>query len=134
MLVISHELRNPLQVILGQAQLMSVKMTPEMRAVMGSNLESLIAQARLLSTLIDDLLNAYRVGNGRFSVNLTAMDLRAHLLSLSRDGWTWTVFGVFSRRAEVLVMQIRPPQPGDNESDQLREVHSAGGTSVESPR
>jgi two-component system phosphate regulon sensor histidine kinase PhoR len=106
MLVISHELRNPLQVILGQAQLMSVKMTPEMRAVMGSNLESLIAQARLLSTLIDDLLNAYRVGNGRFSVNLTAMDLRALTLSIL-ESQTVDVDRVWSSslgEAEVLVM------------------------------
>ena len=80
MLVVSHELRNPLQVILGQAQLVSLKMKPEVRSVLGSNIESLTAQARLLGSLVDDLLNAYRVGSGRLTVNMMPVDFRQVVL------------------------------------------------------
>ena len=80
MLVIGHELRNPLQVVLGQAQLISMKLTPELRPLIGSNIESLSTQTKLLTSLVEDLLNAYRVGHGKLEVNMTTVDFREVIL------------------------------------------------------
>ncbi|MGE5579291.1 MAG: ATP-binding protein [Bacillota bacterium] len=110
MLVISHELRNPLQVILGQAQLMSLKMTPEMWPVLGSSVESLTVQARLLSSLVDDLLNAYRVRNGRLSVDLTTVDFRALTLSVLEGQLVDTDHEWSSSLGESGILVIADPQ------------------------
>jgi len=110
MLVISHELRNPLQVILGQAQLMSLKMTPEMRPVIGSSVESLTSQARLLSSLVDDLLNAYQVRNARLSIDLTTVDVRALTLSILEAQLVDTDHEWSSSLGESEVLIVADPQ------------------------
>jgi len=79
---ISHELRSPLNAVLGWAQLLDrPNIEPERfsRAIHG-----LRESARLLGRLIDDLLSACRITSGKFSIDLHPVDL-APIISAAVD-------------------------------------------------
>jgi signal transduction histidine kinase/CheY-like chemotaxis protein len=70
--MLSHELRNPLGVILAAVQLMEQRDT---QAFAGER-EVILRQTRLVSRLVDDLLDVSRVTSGRISLEREAIDLR----------------------------------------------------------
>jgi signal transduction histidine kinase len=70
---ISHELRSPLNAVLGWAQLLD---RPNMEAERFSRaMRGVREGARLLGQLIDDLLSACRITSGKFPIDLHPLDL-----------------------------------------------------------
>jgi signal transduction histidine kinase len=79
---ISHELRSPLNAVLGWAQLLD---RPNMEAEQYSRgIRGLRESARLLGRLIDDLLSACRITSGKFALDLHPLDL-APIISAAVD-------------------------------------------------
>jgi signal transduction histidine kinase len=79
---ISHELRSPLNAVLGWAQLLdrpSMEVERFSRAIRG-----LRESARLLGRLIDDLLSACRITSGKLPIDLHPVDL-APIISATVD-------------------------------------------------
>ncbi len=70
--MLGHELRNPLGAILAAVQLMEQRDT---HAFAGER-EVILRQTRLVSRLVDDLLDVSRVTSGRISLEREATDLR----------------------------------------------------------
>ncbi|MHB8758160.1 MAG: sensor histidine kinase, partial [Bacillota bacterium] len=71
MLVVGHELRNPLTSIQGFVDLLEAQLLPQVKD------DRIVKYVRLmrveverLAQLVDDLLNAYRVSSGRLALNL----------------------------------------------------------------
>ncbi|TAK35775.1 MAG: GAF domain-containing sensor histidine kinase [Chloroflexota bacterium] len=74
---VAHELRNPLTIILGGADLLRLqweRLDAERRR---GTIESIANQGRHLSRLVADLLEASQITSGRFSIETAAMDLVA---------------------------------------------------------
>lgn len=82
LLVISHELRNPLQVIKGLAQLMRLRVKGKDTANISANLDTLESQTEHVSHLVEDILTAYRLSAGRFTVNFKQVDMRDLLIDV----------------------------------------------------
>ncbi|MBD1931554.1 MULTISPECIES: CheR family methyltransferase [Cyanophyceae] len=70
---LSHELRNPLNTILGWAQLLSKKKLDE--ATVTRALEVIERSARAQSQLIEDLLDVSRINSGKLQLNTRPLDL-----------------------------------------------------------
>jgi len=81
MLVIGHELRTPLQIILSSTQLLDLKIPKELKPTVASNIDCLTTQTKILASMVDEVLNAYRVGNGRLSIDMCQIDFRDVLFS-----------------------------------------------------
>jgi len=75
MQVVSHEIRNPLQVIMSLVQIAGLKLPTEARSSVGGYLRSLHQQVTYLASLVDDILTAYRLGNGRMSISVSPVRL-----------------------------------------------------------
>lgn len=70
--ILSHELRSPLNPILGWAKMLQTrKMSPEVTTRALSTIER---NARLQTQLIDDLLDVARILRGKLKLNMTAVD------------------------------------------------------------
>ncbi len=100
---VSHDLRNPLTAILGQAErllraLDRVGMAgPERQAA-----EAIITGGRRMNSMIQDLVDAARIEAGQLKLRLQAVDLRAFIV------------GLLERQAETLeVGRIRLIAPAD---------------------
>ncbi|MFS8120491.1 MAG: sensor histidine kinase, partial [Microcoleus sp.] len=72
---LSHELRTPLNAMLGWAQLLRHRKFDEKTTVKA--LETIDRNTRLLTTLIDDLLDVSQIITGQLSLNLQWVDLIA---------------------------------------------------------
>ena len=70
---VSHELRTPLASILGFAELLETREYD--RETQKRHLQTINAQARRLTTLIDDFLDLQRIEQGRFRLNLEPVAL-----------------------------------------------------------
>lgn len=77
LLVVSHELRNPLQIIGGLLQLLQLKLAPAARERVSGNLATLSNQIYLLTSIVEDILTAYRIGSGRLTVHPSEVELNA---------------------------------------------------------
>ncbi len=109
MLVVGHELKNPLQVIVSRLCLLRIKLGDEIQKF-GPDLESLLAQTRLLSTLVEDLLTAYRVGNGRLTISPTTVDFGEIVDGILRTAKGWTQHEWSSLLPKGKVNVIADPQ------------------------
>jgi len=78
----SHELRSPMTVIRGYADLLSDDPTPEERKEYVDNIAS---TAERLSSLVDDLLNVSRIEQGRLPIDPVPVDLDGILGPLAED-------------------------------------------------
>jgi signal transduction histidine kinase len=94
--IVSHELRTPLTVILGRTQML-LEGTPDSEAVR-KGLEAIYGSARVLTELVDDLLDISRIVSGR-------LHLTPRLVSV-RDALQAALDRV-SRNAEFKQVQIR---------------------------
>ena len=70
---LSHELRNPLNAILGWAQILGRLQVPE--PLFGRALDAIERNTRMQAQLIEDLLDLSRMATGKFSVELQRVDL-----------------------------------------------------------
>lgn len=77
--VVSHELRNPLQVIKGLLQLLRVKLRNLAKHEIEQRLDLLDKQVNRLTYLVNDILTAYRASNPRFRMDFRPTDLTALL-------------------------------------------------------
>ena len=76
---ISHDMRTPLNAILGIGKNLEPHVTHEA----GSRyLQIMMNSASLLHFLVNDLLDLFRIRNGKFSKHETKIDIRQHLNEL----------------------------------------------------
>lgn len=75
MMVISHELRNPLQLILGLLQTLPQKLGPGCREAAMNGLNLIGAQVRHLNSLAGEILTGYRIDSGRLPVDLSPINI-----------------------------------------------------------
>lgn len=76
---ISHDMRTPLNAILGIGKNLEPHVTHEA----GSRyLQIMMNSASLLHFLVNDLLDLFRIKNGKFSKHETKIDIRQHLNEL----------------------------------------------------
>jgi signal transduction histidine kinase len=76
---ISHDMRTPLNAILGIGKNLEPHVTHEA----GSRyLQIMMNSAALLHFLVNDLLDLFRIRNGKFSKHETKIDIRQHLNEL----------------------------------------------------
>ncbi len=78
--VASHELRNPLQIILGLTRLLSLRVPPDLRESLDCPIKSIENQTHVVIRLMEDLLSAYKIGEGDLPVDLRCLDFRTPLL------------------------------------------------------
>ncbi|MFB2938078.1 PAS domain S-box protein [Aerosakkonemataceae cyanobacterium BLCC-F154] len=71
--VLSHELRSPLNPILGWAKLLQIRKFDEVRTAQA--LATIERNARLQTQLIDDLLDIAKILRGKLSLNVTSVNL-----------------------------------------------------------
>ena len=79
--MVSHELRTPISAILAGAVEAN---DARSAAVRQSNLELISSSARMMRTLLDDLLDMSKIEAGRMGVEVTAFDLRRLVLETVR--------------------------------------------------
>lgn len=72
--IAAHDLKNPLTVIIGSAELLKLNVPPDQTAKLSENIAG--AGQRMLQ-LIKDLLDANAIEQGRFTSNIQRCDLRA---------------------------------------------------------
>jgi signal transduction histidine kinase len=76
---ISHDMRTPLNAILGIGK----NLEPHVADPAGSRfLRIMMNSASLLHFLVNDLLDLFRIRNGKFSKHEAKVDLRQHLAEL----------------------------------------------------
>lgn len=76
LLIVSHELRNPLQVLKGLNQLFRLKLTAlDLQDKMARHLEMMDSQINQIANLVEDILTAYRLQAGRFNADFWPIDL-----------------------------------------------------------
>jgi signal transduction histidine kinase len=80
MQVVSHEMRNPLQVIKGLVQLIEMRLANEGGQAVGRHLKALGNQITFLTALVDDILTAYRLGTGKMTIRAQEVPL-LHVVS-----------------------------------------------------
>lgn len=81
---ISHDLRAPLSVILGQAQLLERMLPSAQDSRAARSVEAIITSARRMNTMIQDLVDSARLETGQLRMNPRPLDLRQYVLDLSR--------------------------------------------------
>ncbi|HHW25816.1 MAG TPA: PAS domain-containing sensor histidine kinase [Firmicutes bacterium] len=107
MMVISHELRNPLQVILGLMKLVPKDPGQAYPSEMSNYLDILENQVRHLNSLVNEILQGYQLDSGRLPINLEPVNLadvlrQAMAPYLIRGTRTWV--GPEPDAEEILVM------------------------------
>lgn len=78
--VISHDLRAPLTIILGQAQL--IQRFPERTELVRKNADAIVVGARRMTAMIQDLVDAARLEAGQMKLTRVPVDLRQFVLDV----------------------------------------------------
>lgn len=73
----SHELRTPLHGIIGISETLAAGAAGEIAAAQRNQLQLITFSARRLSRLVDDLLDLYRIRQGRMRLDIQAVDVAA---------------------------------------------------------
>jgi signal transduction histidine kinase len=72
--IAAHDLKNPLTVIIGSAELLKMNLPPAQATKMASNI---VGAGQRMFQLIKDLLDANAIEQGKFTSNIVPCDLRA---------------------------------------------------------
>ena len=81
---VSHDLRNPLAAVLGQAQLLERRLERFDKNEARRGLQSIIAGARRMDVMIQDLVDAARAEAGQIRLERRALSMRDFALGLKR--------------------------------------------------
>ncbi|MCL6432528.1 MAG: GAF domain-containing protein [Anaerolineae bacterium] len=79
---VSHDLRNPLSAVLGQAQLLERRLEKAGLEAERRSTQSIVAAAERMNTMIQDLVDAARAEAGQIRLECRPVDLRASALAL----------------------------------------------------
>jgi signal transduction histidine kinase len=82
---VSHDLKSPISVIAGYAELMREELGGSLSARQDELLHSLAAQTRTLQHRVDQLLEISRMESGRLRLGLEAIDIRHFLQQVHRE-------------------------------------------------
>ena len=77
---ISHDLRAPLTIVLGQAQI--IERTADEPATVLKSAETIVTSARRMNAMIQDLVDSARLESGQVALNRAEVDLRQFALDL----------------------------------------------------
>lgn len=80
--IAAHDLKNPLTVIIGSAELLKMNLPPAQANKMASNI---VGAGQRMFHLIKDLLDANAIEQGRFTSNIERCDLRALAAECARN-------------------------------------------------
>lgn len=72
--LVAHEFREPLTVIIGYGEMLGRAGPPD-QATIGTTAETIVAQAKRLARLVDDLQDVSQIETGRFEVAMERFDL-----------------------------------------------------------
>lgn len=72
---VSHDLRTPLSIVLGQAQLAQRALVAGQKDAASRSLEAVVASARRMNTIIEDLVDVARMEAGRIDLRREKVDL-----------------------------------------------------------
>ncbi len=78
--ITSHDLRAPLQIILGRAQL--IRREPRRTTVVRESADAIVTSARRMNQMIQDLVDSARLSAGQLTLSRESLDLRSYLLDL----------------------------------------------------
>jgi PAS domain S-box-containing protein len=107
---VSHDLRNPLSAVLGQAQLLERRLhRGECSGHEAQNASSIVAATRRMDGMIQDLVDAARTESGQIELNRQPVDMRAFALALR----TQLAPSLETGRVEVQVPEGLPPVSAD---------------------
>jgi len=81
---VSHELRTPLTAITGWGE--TLMYDTEMGEDSQKGISIILKEARRLTRLVEELLEFTRISDGRFTVNVTEVDLEAELEEAGKSG------------------------------------------------
>ncbi|MHB8875287.1 MAG: ATP-binding protein [Myxococcaceae bacterium] len=109
--LVTHELRNPLSVVKGYAQLMQRTRAPNERG-----LSAVISQVNHMDRLVSDLLEASRIEAGRLELRRTRTDMVALVRACSDQAQA------IARLHTVHVVAPEAPVMGEWDRDRLEEV------------
>ena len=76
---VSHELRTPLTAITGWAETMHERRGPRPKATCSKGMSIIASEARRLSNMVEELLEFSRIEDGRFTLSIEPMDIKAEL-------------------------------------------------------
>ncbi|MCL4465149.1 MAG: PAS domain-containing sensor histidine kinase, partial [Chloroflexi bacterium] len=77
---VSHDLRNPLGIILGQAQL--AQRNAERADIVRESTDAVITSARRMNAMIEDLVDSLRLESGQLHIEKRPVDLKAFVSNL----------------------------------------------------
>ncbi len=131
---VSHDLRNPLAGILGQAQVCERRLAKAGLERERENAQAIITTAQRMNTMIQDLVDSARSESGQLKLDRRPVDLRALILDLKER----LAASLETARVEVQVPEGLPPVSAD--PDRLERIltnlwsnalkYSARGTPV----
>jgi signal transduction histidine kinase len=78
--IVSHDLRAPLSIILGRAQL--IGRHPDRPAVVADCADAIVTSARRMNQMIQDLVDSTRMASGQLSLDREPLDLCSFVLAL----------------------------------------------------
>ncbi|MHB1162352.1 MAG: PAS domain-containing sensor histidine kinase [Chloroflexota bacterium] len=99
---ISHDLRTPLTVVLGRAQM--IQRAPEEAELVRRGSHSIVTGARQMTLVIEQLVDMARLGVGQMKLNRIAIDMRAFALELKE----WLSGAMEAERIRVEISQELP--------------------------
>ncbi len=110
--MVGHDLRSPLTVILGQAQVLAQALTKgriDQRVISGA--EAIAANAKRMNAMIQDLVDSARLGSGQMQLQTQALDLRSVISGLLST----SAGGIDVGRVRVEISQELPPVWADQD-------------------
>lgn len=116
--IISHDLRTPLNSILGYGQLMGMGIPSPLPAGAAQQLERIMTSARHQLYLIDQLLHFARIDAGHENIELTDIDVRSVLKDAAM------LIEPVAREKDLRVETVLPAQPlvAHSDADKLRQI------------
>jgi signal transduction histidine kinase len=83
--LVSHDLRTPLTVILGRAELLAAMVAQDESRALEAEVAAILRSARRMQQILDDVLETSRLETGNFSLHLAPVDMASVVASVLSD-------------------------------------------------